>query len=157
MAIRALWIECCLLLGLSAIGLFEGVRLIGKVQVKGEPVGPGWYVVFVTSAMCVCVLIYSVKGLMKLMRERSQQTHGKPGEEKNPSLFSWGAILPVAVFATYIFLLPILGYVGSTAFFFLLALRTFGEKSWVRCILISIVFTAGFYAGFVRVAEVVLP
>lgn len=157
MAGKALWVECCLLLGLSAIGLFEGVRLIGKVQVKGEPIGPGWYVVFVASVLLLCVLIYSVKGLVRLTRDRSQQAEGKPGEEKNPSLFAWGAILPVAVFAAYIFLLPILGYVTSTVFFFLLALRTFGERSWVRCILFSTVFTVGFYVAFVRVAEVVLP
>ncbi len=157
MAGKALWGECSLLLGLSALGLFEGLRLIGRVQVKGEPVGPGWYVVFVASVMLVCVLIYSVKGLVKSIWQRRSQAGAKPGGEKSPSLLAWGAVLPIAVFAAYIFLLPILGYAASTVFFFLLALRTFGEKSWVRCILFSIVFTVGFYVGFVRVAEVVLP
>ena len=153
---RGFLIEGLIITLLGALGVFEGVRLIGKVQIRAEPIGPAWYVIFVSAILLTCGLVYAIKELARFAKEKRIPPREEPAGE-HPSLGAGGIIIPAGVFTAYIFLLPILGYIISTLLFFPLALRTFGEKSWIKCVLISVVLTAVFYIGFARVAEVVLP
>lgn len=141
---------------MGVVGVFEGVRLLGKVQIQAEPIGPAWYVIFVSGFLLACGLIYAVKEMTRFAEEKRIPFGEESAGEPSP-LGVGGIIIPAGVFTAYIFLLPILGYVISTLLFFPFALRTFGEKSWIRSILISVILTAVFYVGFARVAEVVLP
>ena len=154
---RAWLVEILLLVGMGSVGLFEGLRLTRRVLDKHEPIGPGGYVIFVAGILLVCGLIYGIKGFLRLAAEKRSGRNEKASVEGYSAMPLRRAIIPVAVFIAYVAALPILGYLASTACFFWLSMWTFGERSWIKCTLISIVLTAAFYVGFGIVAEVMLP
>jgi putative tricarboxylic transport membrane protein len=145
------------LVGAGAVGLFEGIRLFLQISDKKEPIGPGGYVIFVAGILMICGLIYGTKWFVAIAAARKRARTEKTSLKEHPSMPLGRAIIPVAVFVAYVAAIPFIGYLVTTLLFFGFSMWTFGERSWVRCILISIVLTAVFYIGFGVVAEVVLP
>lgn len=153
---RGFLIESLVICIMGVLGVFEGVKLLDKVQIKSEAIGPSWYLIFISAIILMCGLIYVIKEKAKCAKEKGDPDGEETGGE-HFFLSAGGIIIPAGVFTGYILLLPIFGYTISTLVFLVFAQKTFGEKSWIRCVLISTVLTAVFYIGFIRVGEVALP
>jgi hypothetical protein len=136
------------LLVMAAAGLYEGVRLSKSTLLFVDPVGPGWYLFFMSGLLFVCALALLVKQLAKRKaggREVILSLHTGPAGQ------ALILLLLYAVAATY------LGYVLASAIFFILIQRIFGERSWLRCAAIGVSITACFYFVFSYLAAMPLP
>jgi hypothetical protein len=132
---------------LALLGLYEGFRLIRVSLAVKDPLGPGWYLLFISLALWVCGLAYLVAGLKK----RSETVRGRFSIRLGPVLQC--SILLVL----YCLLMVTLGYLVSTLLFFLTAIPIFGMKSWKRDVAMSLAFTAAFYFIFSYLAGLTLP
>ena len=54
MSTRVLFVESLLIVGLAVIGIFEGLRLTRVDLQQSEPLGPGWYIVFLSAVLLIC-------------------------------------------------------------------------------------------------------
>lgn len=54
----------------------------------------------------------------------------------------------------YTVLLPMLGFISTTAVMLLLYIKWFSKRSWLKCIIISVIFTMGIYLLFGLVLNV---
>ncbi len=144
---RAVLIESMLLMGLAALGLFEGIRLTTVALVSPEPLGPGWYLVVVSG------LLFIAGALHLAGRRRSV-----PGQAGGSLPFRFGpAARALGLLVLYAAAMPVVGYLVSTAAFFALAVRIFGVHSWVRSVALAVVLAALFQYGFANLGGMVLP
>jgi cytochrome b561 len=88
-----------------------------------------------------------------------EETQARPAGESLWQRFrkGWRFFLMWGLLIAYVFLLPILGFLISSAvllatFFFLL-----GERRWYWGILIALVFTTGIYMAFSKGLQIHLP
>ena len=56
-----------ILLFMAAAGLFEGVRLSKSTLLFKDPVGPGWYLFFMSGLLFACALALLLKQLARRM------------------------------------------------------------------------------------------
>ena len=137
-----------ILLVMAAAGITEGVRLSKSALLFKDPVGPGWYLFFMSCLLFICSLALLVKQLRNRkagQREVSLSLHKGPAGRALILLMLYG------VTATY------LGYLIASAMFFILAQRIFGERSWLRCAVIGVSITGCFYFVFSYLAGMPLP
>jgi hypothetical protein len=137
-----------LLLVMAVAGLTDGVRLSKSALLFKDPVGPGWYLFFMSCLLFVCALALLVKQLKRRkagQREIGISLHKGPAGRALMLLFLYG------IATTY------LGYVIASAIFFVLVQRIFGERSWLRCAAIGVSITGCFYFVFSYLAGMPLP
>ena len=136
-----------LLMALAIIGIYEGARLAGGTLLIEDPVGPGWYLLFMSALFFLC-------GSALLVRQIRSETvsHGGglsvlkgPAGQSLILLISYGLVVLVA------------GYLVGSILFFVSAQRVFGERSWVRSAVLGLVMTGSFYLVFSHLAGVPLP
>jgi hypothetical protein len=137
-----------ILLVLAVAGIYEGVRLSKSVLLFVDPVGPGWYLFFMSCLLFVCAIALLVKQFIR--RKAGQRTAGLM-LHKGPAGRALILLLLYAVAATY------LGYVFASAVFFIVVQRIFGERSWLRCAVTGLSVTACFYFVFSYLADMPLP
>ena len=138
--------EGLILTVIGIVGVIEGFRLNRVSAAADEAYGPGWYLILLSIVLITCGFYYFISTFKRLNK--------KTGAELSlygPASFSIVAMI------FYCFLLPYIGYFISTAAFLFLATRLFGEKSWVRSILIAGISGAVFWFVFIFLAEVPLP
>lgn len=140
-------VESILLSALAILGIYEGARLAKVVLLFEDPVGPGWYLFFVSGTLLVCAITYFVREIRHGVRARIEPFslhRGAAGQ----------ALLLLLLYGIGVLLG---GYLIASALFFILAQRIFGEKSWPKAVGIGLAITAAFYFGFSYLAGVPLP
>ncbi len=137
-----------ILLALAAAGIFEGLRLSKSVLLFVDPVGPGWYLFFMSCLLFVCTIALLVRHFIS--RNAGQRTAGL-------SLHKGPAGRALILLLLYGVAVMFLGYVIASAAFFIVVQRIFGERSWIRCALIGVSITGCFYFLFSYLAGMPLP
>jgi putative tricarboxylic transport membrane protein len=137
-----------ILLVIAAAGLTEGARLSKSVLLFVDPVGPGWYLFFMSCLLFICALALLVR---QFIRRKAGQREVSLSLHKGPAGRALILLLLYGVAATY------LGYLPASAMFFILVQRIFGERSWPRCAVIGASITACFYFVFSYLAGMPLP
>jgi hypothetical protein len=137
-----------ILMVMAMAGIYEGARLSKSILLFKDPVGPGWYLFFMSCLLFICALVLLVRqfiGRKAGRREVILSLH------KGPAGRALILLLLYAVAATY------LGYVFASAMFFIVIQRIFGERSWLRCAVTGASITACFYFVFSYLAGMPLP
>jgi putative tricarboxylic transport membrane protein len=137
-----------ILLVMAAAGITEGVRLSKSALLFKDPVGPGWYLFFMSCLLFICALALVIK---KLKSHKAGQREASLSLHKGPAGRALILLMLYGVAATY------LGYLIASAMFFILAQRIFGERSWLRCAVTGVSITACFYFVFSYLAGMPLP
>ena len=137
-----------ILLVMSILGIFEGLRLSKTVLLFADSVGPGRYLFFMAGLLFVCATAL----LWRKIRQRM-----KGGREVAIALHKGAAGWALALLVVYGAAATFFGYLIASVIFFILVQRVFGERSWVRCSLIGVTITACFYFVFSYLAEMPLP
>jgi hypothetical protein len=137
-----------ILLVLAAAGMYEGIRLSKSVLLFVDPVGPGWYLFFMSCLLLVCAIALLVRwfvGRKAVRREVGLSLYKGPAGKALMLLLLYGAAVIY------------LGYVAASALFFIWVQRIFGERSWIRCTMIGLSITVCFYFVFSYLAGMPLP
>ena len=137
-----------ILLVMATAGIFEGARLSKSVLLFVDPVGPGWYLFFMSCLLFICALALLVR---QFIRRKAGQREVSLSLHKGPAGRALILLLLYGVAATY------LGYLPASAMFFILVQRIFGERSWIRCAMIGLSITGCFYFVFSYLASMPLP
>jgi Tripartite tricarboxylate transporter TctB family len=140
-------VENILLMVLAVVGIYEGVRLIGVPLLIDDPVGPGWYLLFMSILLFICACTL----LMRRARSKTVSQTGGLSFLKGPAGQSFLLLLFYGLAALSA------GYLIASALFFLLGQRVFGERSWARAAVLGLAMTGSFYLVFSRLAGVPLP
>ena len=139
-------IENILLLALAIVGIYEGARLAKVALLFDDPVGPGWYLFFLSALLLLCAVALVVRQV-----RRKTASLGGLSVLKGPAGQSLLLLLFYALAASYA------GYLISSVIFFVLAQRIFGERSWPRSAVLGLVITGSFYLVFSCFAGVPFP
>ena len=137
-----------ILLVLAGAGIYEGARLSKSVLLFVDPVGPGWYLFFMSGVLFVCATALLVRQYRRRKaghRDSSLALHKGPAGRAMLLLILYGLAIVY------------LGYVIASTVFFVWVQRLFGERSWIRCAVIGASITACFYFVFSYLAEMPLP
>jgi putative tricarboxylic transport membrane protein len=137
-----------ILLVLAAAGIYEGLRLSKSVLLFVDPVGPGWYLFFMSCLLFVCAIALLAR--QSIGRTAGQRTVGL-------ALHKGPAGRALALLILYGLAVMFLGYVVASAMFFIVAQRIFGERSWIRCTAVGITVTGCFYVVVSYLAGMPLP
>jgi len=137
-----------ILLVMAAVGVFEGLRLSKSVLLFADPVGPGWYLFFMSCLLFICALALLVRAFKR--RKAGQQ-------QGNFSLLKGFAGRVVFLLLLYALAIAYFGYGIASAIFFVWVQRFFGERSWARCAIFGVAITGCFYLVFSTLAKVPLP
>ena len=128
------------------MGLYEGARLAKATLLFDDPVGPGWYLFFLSGLLLLCAVALVVRQV-----RRKMGSQGGLSVLKGPAGQSLLLLLFYALTASYA------GYLIASAIFFVLAQRIFGERSWPRSAVLGLVITGSFYLVFSYFAGVPFP
>ncbi len=139
--------ENILLMALAVIGIYEGARLAKVALLFDDPVGPGWYLFFLSILLLICAMAL----ILRERRRRSTSPGGGLSVLKGPA----GLSLLLLLF--YVLAATISGYAIASLIFFVLAQRIFGEKSWTRSGVLGLAMTGTFYFIFSYLAGVPFP
>jgi hypothetical protein len=137
-----------ILLALAMAGIYEGLRLSKSALLFVDPVGPGWYLFFMSCLLFVCAIALLIK---QFIRRKAGQREVSLSLHKGPA----GKALILLVL--YGIAVMFLGYLIASALFFILVQRIFGERSWLRCTTIGLCITGCFYFVFSYLAGMPLP
>ncbi len=137
-----------ILLVLAAAGIYEGFRLSKSVLLFVDPVGPGWYLFFMSCLLMVCAIALMAK---RFIGRKSSPRDVGLALQKGPA---GRALLLLLLYGIAVITL---GYVVASAIFFILVQRIFGERSWIRCSIIGLSITGCFYFVFAYLAAMPLP
>jgi hypothetical protein len=137
-----------ILLVIAAAGLTEGARLSKSTLLFVDPVGPGWYLFFMSCLLFICATALLVR---QFIRRKAGHREVNLALHKGPAGRALILLLLYGVAATY------LGYLFASALFFIVVQRIFGERSWPRCAMIGVSITACFYFVFSYLAGMPLP
>jgi hypothetical protein len=133
---------------MAAVGIFEGIRLSKSVLLFADPVGPGWYLFFMSCLLFLCATVLLVRAFKRRKAGR---------REVNLSLHKGFAGRVLFLLFLYAVAIPYLGYVIASSIFFVWVQRPFGERSYVRCALIGVSIVGCFYLVFSYLAHMPLP
>lgn len=134
------------LLGISVIGLIEGIRLTGTPLIVPEPLGPGWYLIIVSSLLMIA------SGVQIL------RAYSGPGSLlAGLSLRFRPSFAATVLLVMYITAIHLAGYLVASALFFIAIQLTFGERSLPRAALVGLGITGVFYLVFDQLAGMPLP
>jgi len=137
-----------ILLVMAMVGIFEGLRLSKSVLLFADPVGPGWYLFFMSCLLFICAIALLARAFIRR----------KAGQQRETLALYRGFAGPV-VFLLFLYALAItyFGYGIASGIFFVLVQRFFGERSWARCAVLGVAITGCFYLVFSSLAKVPLP
>ena len=133
---------------MAILGIYEGIRLLNAVMLFSDPVGPGWYLLFISCLLFICAIALMVR---KFIRRKAGQREGSLSLHKGPAGRALFFMLLYGIAAMF------LGYVPASAIFFILIQRIFGEQSWARCAVVGVSITGCFYFVFSYLAHMPLP
>jgi hypothetical protein len=140
-------LESILLIALAVVGICDGVRLSRVTLLFEDPVGPGWYLFFMSILLLACAIIYWIR------ESRRGAEAGISGFSLHKGLAGQALLLLLLYGIADLFV----GYFVASAFFFILAQRIFGERSWARGVAVGLAITGAFYFAFSYLAGVPLP
>jgi hypothetical protein len=138
-------VETVLTFTIGLVGTYEGYRLAQEPLLWKDPVGPGWFLFWVS------VLIVVI-GFVRIFRPGSGASESDAGPVKITS----PAFKLLGVLAVYVAVVPLLGYEIASFFFFAAALKIAGVATWRNSLLIAVVVTVAFYF-FAREMNIYLP
>ena len=140
-------LENILLMALAIVGIYEGTRLVGVPLLIDDPVGPGWYLLFMSGLLFICACAL----LVRRARRKTVSPSGGLSFLKGPAGRSFLLLL------FYGFAALTTGYFIASVLFFMLGQRVFGERSWVRAAMLGLAMTGSFYLVFSYLGGVPLP
>jgi hypothetical protein len=119
--------------------------------------GPGGYPMLVTGVLAALGIILAIQGWLQ-MRRAAQPEKGSAGAKKLLDLRELRGIAILALsFWLYIVLIKYLGYLITTPIFLFLFLLQYGDRKWLRMILVSVITTAASWVLFVYAFRIFLP
>ncbi len=137
-----------ILLVMAVVGIFEGIRLSKSVLLFADPVGPGWYLFFMSCLLFLCAMALFVRAFRR---------HKAGQHQADLSLNKGFAGRVLFLLSVYGVAISYLGYTAASGVFFVWAQRLFGERSWIRCTMIGATITGCFYFVFSYLAHLPLP
>lgn len=140
-------IETSLLIGLAALSIYEGARLTTIALPVKDPLGPGWYLLSISVLLLICSVIYWCV----------QFKSGVGKRRKGLSFHVGSAVQSLIVLTLYCIAVPLVGYIISTIFFFPVTIHIFGLNSWIKSIIIGLVYASAFFFTFSYLAGLPLP
>lgn len=141
-----LLVETLFLLGLATFAIYDGIRLKSIPLLVYDPIGPGWYLLIISSMLFLSSLCYFLINVKQKL----------PVEKHKLSLHFGPVSQLLLLLVLYTAAVPIVGYTLGTIFFFVFSLRIYGAK-WTWSLLISLAFSAGFLLCFSVFAKIPLP
>jgi hypothetical protein len=122
--------------------------------------GPGGYPMLVTGVLVALGTILAIQGWLEI-RRAARAGSSAPGTVPKKNLFVPRELRNIAILALsfwlYVFLIKYLGYLITTPIFLFLFLLQYGDRKWLRMILVSVITTAASWALFVYVFRIFLP
>jgi hypothetical protein len=147
---KELLIETFLLVVLATLGIYEGLRLSKATLLFPDAIGPGGYLLFISSMLFIC-------SVLNLLVRVLHGKHEAIGERNRSSIHVGQAGWVLILLTLYAIAVPIVGYTFGTVFFFVFTLRISGVSSWFRSVLIGLIFTIAFKLVFFHVAGIIFP
>jgi putative tricarboxylic transport membrane protein len=148
---RTVLIEGLLLLVIGLVSMVEGLRLIiyKNPEILYDVLGPGFYVLGISILLMVTGIVYL------FINYRKVPSMGKALETNKKMRIRMMNM--IVVFAIYIFLIDIIGYLVATIIFFLLEFRLVGFKSWVHNVILTLIVTIVYYIVFIHYCSLTFP
>jgi hypothetical protein len=147
-------IEGIIFLVLGCAGTVEGIRLVNKVDPDSikDILGPGYYII-------ILGIILMIIGLVHLVNNRRPEgaPRAKGEAAKTPWVSNPVPLYMLAVFAVYVILIYLFGFLISTLVFFYLEFRIAGVLSWRKNLILTVVAAAVFYIIFIYYCNLVFP
>ncbi len=147
---KVVLIEGLLLVGVSLVGMGEGLRLVilKDPYTLYDPLGPGFYLIAISLGLM------TIGGAHLFWHSTSSLSmEWSPVDRKMKIKMAF----TVLSYILYLFLIRILGYPLATLFFFILGFKIHGVKSWSFIVLLSLIFSAFYYLIFVHYCHMVFP
>jgi putative tricarboxylic transport membrane protein len=140
---------------LMGSGLLAGCALllwqVFAIDAEGfAPAGPRFFPLLVIGLLTVLSALY----VFQQARAMTRGAELLPAERFGHML---AAALLIALLVAYAFLLPTVGYVVTTAPFFVATARVLGSRHLTRDVVVGIVLSLVVYLGFTRLLGVFLP
>ena len=145
--------ESLLVVIVALLGIADAWRLSYVVRAGGtfhDVIGPDRYLGAISVGLLFCGIGVLAKTLKTARPPMNKKEEGE-GSQVNR------VVLVVFVLVLYAFVMPILGYLLATCFFFPVIYFIFGVRPWLKSIIIGLSTTVVFYAIFEYFAEMPLP
>lgn len=142
--------EGIFLLVISLIGMSEVYRLLtykDPYLVYGVVV-PGVFVLVVSIALIIVCVVHVFAHYRDVPDAKKEVVNKK---------MMIRMISMVVVFAIYIILIHIFGYLIATMVFYVLEFRIVGIKPWLFCFALSLIATVSCYLIFIKYCNVIFP
>jgi putative tricarboxylic transport membrane protein len=131
---------------LGILSVAEGIRLVNRETLQTQDVlGPGYYSIGVGVCLLLAGLAYFFSRRKKTIGVVKEVPVEAPAANAAYSRTMFGMVI---VMIAYIVLLDVVGYLLSTALFFLAVNRIAGFRSWLVNAGVSALMTAAFYLVF---------
>jgi hypothetical protein len=123
--------------------------------------GPGGYPMLVTGVLTALGIILAIQGWLQMRRAAQGEAVREKDSAGAKKLFIPRELRGVAILALsfwlYVFLIRYLGYLITTPIFLFLFLLQYGDRKWLRMILVSVITTVASWALFVYAFRIFLP
>jgi hypothetical protein len=143
-------IEGILFFAIGLVGIFEGIRLTGQrnPQIIYDVLGPGYYIIYLGSALMATGLIHLIVNYRKNLRIEQVAVR---------AIMKIKVILVVLVMVLYVFLIYITGYLIATIVFFFLTFWIMGVKPWRTTVMMTAALSAVYYIIFIKYLNMIFP
>jgi hypothetical protein len=122
--------------------------------------GPGGYPMLVTGVLAALGIILAIQGWLQ-MRRAAKAVRAEKDSAGAKKLLGPGELRGIAILALsfwlYIVLIKYLGYLITTPIFLFLFLLQYGDRKWLRMILVSVITTVASWVLFVYAFRIFLP
>lgn len=141
------------MLGFAAISVRDAARITAVYRKPGafDVVGPDRYMEGVAIVVGVIGLALVLSVLLAWARRTATRAAARRDDASSRHLSI------MAIIIAYAALMPILGYTPATLLFFLVTFAAMGVRGGGAVVTWSIASTAGFYAAFIKLADMPLP
>ncbi len=136
------------------LSIFDGIRLVRAKELQTfDALGPGYYSVGIGAVLIIVGIAYFLIERKTVAENAAAKAMAGPATAD----YKKTMIGMLAVMAGYIVLVDYVGYLLSTAVFFLFINRIVGFKSWLANLGASALMTATFYIVFITWLGIVFP
>lgn len=122
-----------------------------KEPAASSGISPKVYPRAVFTFILICGAIILIRTLIKMIRAKD---HPDPESEQVVYVGIVKVAAVVVLMVLYIFALQAIGFLFSTPVFLFLSMLLFGERRWIRMVIISLVGSLLLYLFFVRLMNV---